>query len=168
MSMTTLIRINNWYLIPGVSEHAWSCLITWLSSPLRLAPLEFLRAINMLSTSTTPSPSASNCPKACGRNTERTETHNIWRQSATILHTKGEKQNKCNLTIYCSSWIWFSQELCWGKLQLAIAFIEWSNGVLLSCFLRVATIATNIPDNPTQFDKAALCYNRLTLKTRGK
>lgn len=131
--MTKVICINDWCLIPGVSEHAWSCLITWLSSPLRLAPLEFFRAINMLSTSTTPSPSASNCPKACGRNTESIVTPNIWTQSPAFLHTKG-KFNKCSLTVYCSSWIWFNRVLCCFYRR-----IQWS---IVSYFISVVTIAT--------------------------
>lgn len=153
--MTSVICINDWYLIPGVSEHAWSCLITWLSSPLRLAPLEFFRAINMLSTSTTPSPSASNCPKACGRNTESIVTPNIWTQSPAFLHTKG-KFNKCSLTVYCSSWIWFNRVLCcFYPMEYCKLFYKCGNN-------------SNIPRNPTQCDKAALCYNRPHLKTRGK
>lgn len=50
--------------LPGTREQACSCLMMWLSSPWRLAPLEFLRASNMFSASTVPSPSASNWAKA--------------------------------------------------------------------------------------------------------
>lgn len=50
--------------LPGTREQACSCLIMWLNSPWRLAPLEFLRASNMFSASTVPSPSASNWAKA--------------------------------------------------------------------------------------------------------
>lgn len=50
--------------LPGTREQACSCLMMWLSSPWRLAPLEFLRASNMHSASTVPSPSASNWAKA--------------------------------------------------------------------------------------------------------
>lgn len=49
---------------PGTREQACNCLMMWLSSPWRLAPLEFLRASNMFSASTVPSPSASNWAKA--------------------------------------------------------------------------------------------------------
>lgn len=58
------ILSSNTALIPGTREQACSCLITWLSSPWRFAPLEFLRASSIFSTSTVPSPSASNCAKA--------------------------------------------------------------------------------------------------------
>lgn len=74
--------------VPGVSEQAWSCLMTWLSSPCRLAPLQFFRATSMFSTSTKPSPSASNCPKAYRRR-EKKHRHFLWaRWSTLIIYTK--------------------------------------------------------------------------------
>lgn len=50
--------------LPGTREQACSCLMMWLSSPWRLAPLEFFRVSSMFSASTVPSPSASNWAKA--------------------------------------------------------------------------------------------------------
>lgn len=74
-------------LIPGTSEQACSCLITWLSSPWRLAPLEFLRASSIFSTSTVPSPSASNCAKAWGgTKKEHLFQHIYFKQKFKVFH----------------------------------------------------------------------------------
>lgn len=69
--------------LPGTREQACSCLMMWLSSPWRLAPLEFLRASSMFSASTVPSPSASNWAKAY--NTRDTIKSHLFQIMDTLL-----------------------------------------------------------------------------------